>query len=408
MTLIDKNTLYMISFSNIKELIFAMKREEKLLSEMFIQRKSHSFNYDKAMELVQYDKERIDYLLNRSVIRKNENFLVIDDTFLQFFENILEVNEEINISYVNENLQHIKDNILYFFNERNENRKQSYLRTIKNTFRKVGDITVRNVIDLRRHVETTFKNEPNYKNKKSKLENLDQKRESIINIIQQTEQLIYEDEDTFFRAAVDDELNRLVIKLKLKLSESMHNLIEIEKQIIDYLNQIKYQSGIVKKLRKIKYLRDQFIIEAETDIKQVLDGRSPLIFEPNPSYPLKLSLDYLQSNDDAFESIKFVANKVNTDYKPKPLLADSISDEYLNSNTQDNHLIDLLEIKDHFKASKDDLFTFILSYEFNKSLSFNERVTVFCQLVSQYDVDLNLTDQYNTINDVEYALIYSK
>ena len=398
----------MITFSNIKELIFAMKREEKLLSEMFIKRKSLSFTYDMAIQFVNHDKERIEYLINRSVLRKNEHFLVIDDIFLQFFENILEVNEEINISYVNENLQHIKDNILYFFNERNESRKYSYLRTIKNTFRKVGDITVRNVIDLRRHVETTFKNEPNYKNKKSKLEHLDHKREAIINIIQQTEQLIYEDEDTFFRAAVDDELNQLVIRLKHRLSESMHNLIEIEKQIIDYLNQIKYQSGVVKKLRKIKYLRDQFVIEAETNIKEVLDKRSPLIFEPNPSYPLKLSLYELQNNDDVLESIKAVAQRSHSDYKVKPLLADSIADEYLSSNTQDNHLIDLLEINSSFKESNEDLFTFIMHYEFSNSLTFNERVTVFCQLVSQYDTDLNITEQYKTVNDVEYALVYTK
>lgn len=398
----------MITFSNIKELIFTLKREEKLLSEMFIKRKSLTFSYDMAMQLVNHDKERIDYLINRSVLRKNDHFLIIDDSFLQFFENIMEVNEEINISYVNENLQHIKDNILYFFNERNENRKYSYLRTIKNTFRKVGDITVRNVIDLRRHVETTFKNEPNYKNKKSKLEHLDQKREAIINIIQQTEQLIYEDEDTFFRAAVDDELNRLVIDLKLKLSESMHNLIEIEKQIIDYLNQIKYQSGVVKKLRKIKYLRDQFIIEAETNIKQVLDERSPLIFEPNPNYPLKLSLHELQNNDGVLESIRTVAQRINSDFRVKPELADSISEEYLTSGIQDNHLIDLLEINEQFKTTKTDLFTFLMSYEFIKPLSFEERVTVFCQLVSQYDTDLRITEEYNTVNDVEYALVYTK
>lgn len=398
----------MITFSNIKELIFAMKREEKLLSEMFINRKTHSFSYDKAIELVNHDQTRIDYLIQRSILRKNNHFLVIDDLFLHFFENILEVNEEINISYVNENLQHIKDNILYFFNERNENRKQSYLRTIKNTFRKVGDITVRNVIDLRRHVETTFKNEPNYKNKKSKLEHLDQKRESIMNIIQQTEQLIYEDEDTFFRAAVDDELNRLVIGLKRKLSESMHNLIEIEKQIIDYLNQIKYQSQVVKKLRKIKYLRDQFVIEAETNIKQVLEERSPLIFEPNPSYPLKLSIEYLQNNDDALESIKLIAQRKQLDYVIKPNLADSISKEYLNTNTQDSHLIDLFEVKEQFQLSKNDLFTFIMHYEFIRDLNFNERVTVYCQLVSQYDKDLNITNQFQMINDVEYALVYAK
>ena len=36
-------------------------------------------------------------------------------------------------------------------------------------------ITVRNVIDLKRNIDNTYKNEPNYRVKLSKLKNLDEK-----------------------------------------------------------------------------------------------------------------------------------------------------------------------------------------------------------------------------------------
>jgi hypothetical protein len=40
--------------------------------------------------------------------------------------------------------------------------------------------------------------------------------------------------------------------------------------LIDYLNQIKHQGKFLEKLRRLKYLKDHFLIEGETDIKQIL------------------------------------------------------------------------------------------------------------------------------------------
>ena len=85
----------------------------------------------------------------------------------------MDANEEINTSYINDNLEKVEQNINYYFNEPNEQRKYEYLRTIKNTLRKLGAITLRNVVDLKRNIDNTFKNEPNYKNKRAKLLNLD-------------------------------------------------------------------------------------------------------------------------------------------------------------------------------------------------------------------------------------------
>ncbi|MCH5597254.1 hypothetical protein [Niabella ginsengisoli] len=165
----------MNTFSNIKELLSTLIREHKLLTEMFEKRKTLSYKYDFALEMVDYNEDRIRYLIAHSVIRENGNFLEIDDQFLQFFEQVLEVNEEINTASINANIQNVKENILYYLKENNEARKYDYLRKVKNTLRKIGTVTLRNVIDLKRNTDNTFKNEPNYKVKKPSLKILTKK-----------------------------------------------------------------------------------------------------------------------------------------------------------------------------------------------------------------------------------------
>lgn len=166
----------MSAFSNIKELLSSLYKEERLLSAMFKKRKSFNYKYEYALELVDNDDNRLQKLINRSVIRQNGNHLEIDDLFLQFFEQVLDANEEINISYINENLEIVKQNIHFFFNETNEQRKYGYLRKIKITLRNIGNTTLRNVVDLKRNIDYTFKNEPNYKNKRAKLIHLEKQK----------------------------------------------------------------------------------------------------------------------------------------------------------------------------------------------------------------------------------------
>lgn len=398
----------MNAFISIKELLSTLVREHKLLTEMFEKRKTLSYKYDFALELVDYNEERIQYLITHAVIRQNGSFVEIDDQFLQFFEQVLEVNEEINISSINSNIQNVKENILYYLKENNETRRYNYLRVIKNALRKIGNITLRNVVDLKRNIDITFKNEPNYKVKKAKLENLDKKRIDINTFIDQTYQLISEEEHTFFKSALDDELSRIITYLKLQLNECRHNLIEIQKQVIEYLNQIKYQSVIIEKLRQLKYLKDQFTIRAATDIESIILQNSDVIFEANPVYPLKLSLDYLQSDSEAFASILKVGKRNRSDVKVRLPLAGNISSDYLHEGIEEEIQINLEEVRNSFIASGNNLFDFVMSYNFEKEISFEEKVTVFCQLISQYENSFTLTDRYNSEQEVEFAMVYTK
>lgn len=398
----------MNTFSNIKELLRALNEAKELLTEIFKRRKSADYKYEYALEVVEHNANKITLLIDRAVLRQNGNTLEIDDLYLQFFEQVLEANEEINTSYINENLEKVKQTIDYYFNEQNEQRKYDYLRVIKNTLRKIGLITLRNVVDLKRNIDNTFKSEPNFKNKKAKLINLDTKRKDITKLIEQTESLISEEHITFFKTATDEELNRIIIQLKLQLQKCTHNLIEIERQVIDFLNQIQQQSGIVEKLRQIKYLKDQFRLEAETDIQHILLTNNALIFEPNPSYPLKLSLEFLQNSEEAFESIKKIAQRKKSGVKVTQPIADKISDEYLETQTEEEIQIHLEEVKNSFVVGSNNLFDFIMNYNFAKKVTFDERVTIYCQIVSEYESSFEITEHYAEKETIEFAIIYPK
>lgn len=399
----------MKTFSSIKELLALLSREQKLLTEIFEKRKQLSYKYDYALEVVDYNTDKIQALVEYAVLRENGPYLELDDQYLQFFEQILEVNEEINVSYISENLQAIRQNITYYLKEHSESRKYSYLRTIKSALRKTGIIAIRNVVDLKRNIDNTFKNEPNYKIKKVKLEHLDLKRGDITMLVDATEKLVSgEEEQTFFTVAADEELRQVIVKLKLQLNDCRHNLIEIQNQVIEFINQIRYQSGLVEKLRQLKYLKDQFELRSKTDILQVLEVNNAVVFEPNPMYPLKLSLEQLQNDCQVLDVVRKVASRMKTGAKVKQPLADHDLEAYLKPDTEEMKQVNLEEVRNSFLAGSNNLFDFLQTYDFGTYLTFEERLTVYCQLISQFDTQFELTDQYQRCQDTEYLLIYPK
>ncbi len=104
----------MNTFRNIDDLIRCFEREKKLLHELFIKRDVLSFRYDYALEITDYKAERIRYLIENEVIRESGDYLEMEDIYVQFFEEVLQINEEINISSVKDYISHLKDNITYW------------------------------------------------------------------------------------------------------------------------------------------------------------------------------------------------------------------------------------------------------------------------------------------------------
>ena len=396
-------------FHSLEELIRALDRERKLLYALFQDRKRLSFRYNLAKELATKKDESLEFLRRFGIIHENGDFVELEDVYLKFFEEVLEVNEEINVASVKESIGSLNAAIDYYQSEKNATRKWGYLKDVKRILRNIALTTLRNVIDLKRNIDNTYKNEPTFVVKKKKLVHLDEKRKDIAALINECEKVIDEKQATFFLMAMDVELKDTVTDVKLQLKEVYHNLLELDRQIINYLNLIEYQNRLFEKVQKLKYLRDQMLLETNTDIKAKMDARNPVWMEPRPRYTLKVSLSMLRTTDTGLKILQDVAKGKSNDRLRKGNLAEPLTKEELTEQQKVQQTVDVSEVKTAFMASGDNLFHFVMNYSgYRKQMADEEKLVLFCQIAAQYHDELVISEEYGQHGNIEFPFIYPK
>lgn len=376
-----------------------------LLEVLFEKRKSLPFRYDYALDII--DENKLNILIEREVIRRNGPYIEMDEHYLSFYELLLEANEEISTSVIDENIQLVYQLIDYYGKEDNELRKLGYLRSVKTHLRKVGKILVRNVVSLQRVIDNTFKNEPSYKVKIAKLENLDAKRIEINRLIMEVEKLLDQEQTLFFAQTPDEELLVIARELKTELLSAGHSLIHSQQDIIDYLNQIRTQVGFTRKLRRLKYLREQFELQENTNVREVVNKEQSVVLEGIQSTLFKISIPYLQT-DEALDIILKVADGIRPDKVISRQELGVISADQLKNKEVGEAAVNTRKIMDLFCLNEGDLFTFVMNYEYNRKMDLEAKVTLFCHLLSLYEDELEITDRFGHTEHIEYAIILKR
>lgn len=407
----------MYIFRSIHEIINTVAAARGLLTEMFEKRKILSFRYSDALALLKDDENRLKLLIGKEVIHQNGNFVELDARFMDFFELLLEANEEINTAVIDENIEYLHELMDYYLKERIATRKASYVRNIKITFQKIARTTIRNIMNLQTSIDNAFKHEPTYQIKIAKLENLDKKRINIQQLIDTTENLILHEERQFFQQATDDELNRILLELRRELQLSAHSLIRAQQDIINYLNQIKSQVILVEKIRRVKYLQDQFELRAKSNLAEVLEREHSILLEGTAPSSFKLSINYLNT-DEARPIILKVMKNLQHRETIRSNEAGAFSDEDLASQSMYQETISLEETVGNYiqaqteamwkdaTAQPEDLFSFLMRYPFRQEVSEEERTTLFCQIVSLYESQFRISEEFGIYKNYEYARIY--
>ena len=393
-------------FRSIEELTKTLSREQGLLSEMFEKRKLMKFPLGLAIDLVGGNEQRLRKLVNYGVLVEAGNAVEIESDYLNFFEEVLNVNEEISVLSVQECINTLKENIGYFLQETNPNRKVGYQDSVRQLLKKTGFRTLKNVVDLKRNMDNTYKQEPNYVIKKKKLENLDEKSHSIRAMIRECEKLM-DNEHAFFIMANDPHMAKTCSDVKHDFVEAYHALMEIDRQIISYINQIDLQNQLYKKIRKLKYLQDQLLIKTDTNLVKVLEERNPLWMESRQYNKIRLSLEKLRENDQVVKLLRRIAER-NGIQKIAKTEAGPLAEEDLQEHIRQLKEVDSAEVWNAFLASSYNLFEFILMYDYKVKRSIEEHATLFCQLVILHPDECRITGEYAIYQDIEYPIIYAK
>ena len=401
----------METFRDLRELIRWLGRGQTLLADMFSKRKTIAIRYDDAVETLDGNEQILQYLIRHGVIIQNAESLELDDAYQTFFENVLDINEDINVASVEQYVKTLKLNIDSWLATDSDKRKAQFMRAIRHTFRNIDLVTRKNVIDLKRNIDITFKQQPDFNVKKLRLNYFDEKRQHIVSLISETNKII-EQQTIFFKTAMDVDLMMTVNEVRMGLRETTHGLIAIGAQIIDYLNRIDYQSRIVRKIRQLKYMRDQQMLADSTDIEQVLGAVNDVWMEPRNRYRTFVSLDFLRNEDGAIDILQYVRRRLSKKTIIRSRLAGKIDDNYLHTAIDVQHMFNHRELINSFLAQSVDLFTFIWNYPFQTEATEEERLVLFLQLASQYDRDERFERQTETVvvgnRTILYPVIYPK
>lgn len=393
-------------FRTIEELTKTLSREQRLLGEMFEKRKQMKFPLGLALDLVGSNEARLRKLLDYGVLVRSGNTVEIESDYLNFFEEVLNVNEEISVLSVQECINTLKEYIGYFLQEANANRRAGYQDSVRQLLKKTGFRTLRNVVDLKRNMDNAYKQEPNYVIKKKKLQNLDEKSHSIRAMIRECEKLM-DNEHAFFIMANDPHMAKTCSDVKHDFVEAYHALMEIDRQIIVYINQIDLQNKLYKKIRKLKYLQDQLLIKTDTNLVQVLEERNPLWMESRQYSKTRLSLEMLRENDQIVQMLRRIAER-NGIRKTARTEADPLTLEELQEHVLQLKEVDPAEVWNAFLASSYHLFEFILRYDYKSQRGIEDHVALFCQLVILHPDECKMTGKYANYQDIEYPIIYAK
>lgn len=393
----------MPKYDKIDELITDLNRHKKLLSALFDGRMS-SVQEEAVLELMEGDGDKLERLAAYGLLVRAKGQVSLESRLQSFFEEYLEVDETVHVLYIQEHLDKIKELKSYYLKETHMVRKEPYLLRIKKHLRSIIRVTLLNVKTLRNNTDETYKAEANFEVKKEKLSNIRSQRDQLEGVIKAVERLL--EDELFFRTAVDDELLMLVHQLKVTLHESYHNLIEIQRQVITYLNQIEKRVQVVEKVLRLKLLRDKHYLKQQTDFYELAARIGDLPLTGGDVFRTRLSVSVLQEEEEMQQLVLKVRERLRNQKAFALNVAGEMPEAALQADDQRESSVDLSALRTIFMGKNQDLFTFVLQHRFKQEVSERERIRYYCRMASLFESDFLFTDQTALHQQMEYALIY--
>lgn len=370
---------------SIRDLVNLLYQSRDVIELLFGSK--DSINKAEILARADMSDEKLDKLVMYEIVHENNNVVGLDDRIVTLIEEFLEIGE-VTTSFINDNIQALTENLKYYRIDNNVR----FLRNIKRSLKKIISTTSREVMKLHKNIDDTYKNQDNYLIKIQELEKYKAKRDDIINLIRESEQIIAEAQG-FFNTIIDAELSSIVIDLRYVLVRNRDYLNEIQSQIIDFINKIQYQAAIYRKIQRLKELKDYEELKYKTNFIEVVAETRALKFQPRAVLKTRVSLDLLYS-DRGYAIAKKLAGKLHLlrigDRKPAGKMADGF-DQALQEESASLNIAALVE---KFMTSDTDLFTFVINYQFPPKageLSVEKRISLYVGICIDYDDKLLIT-----------------
>lgn len=398
----------MAIFRSLNDLITVISNGSSLIADMFQKHNSVEISYEDALETLHGNERRLCQLISYEIVVKDGDFVELNEIFVRFFNEVLNVNEIINTDLIKTYIEELQENIKLYMEEQKKSTGNisKYADKIRSILRSIKERAQRDMKDLRRNINDVYKQEPNFTAKIIKLKNYDKKCNQLKELIEQTERLL--DNQPIFLSNEVSRVCQTVNDVRLGLKETAHSIINLNEQVINYLNRFEYQNRIVKRVRRLKYLIDHYMITESTNMREYMAGERGLWLEKHRQVKTRISLDFIENDDNAVTLLSNARTKFNILVKNKVRCAERISEDYLKTQEETEYAINHQNIINAFLAQSDDLFDFVWNFDFKHSVCEEDRLVLFLRLATQFSDKLSITNLTSNLNKYEYLIIYAK
>ena len=376
---------------NVNDILSQLYQHRAVVEFLFANRENITVN-----ELLSRDDFTHDHyqkLKSLDLVYEYENIVSLNDAVVAMFEDFMEIGE-VTPGFINDYLSELHRHIRFY----QEARELRFLRAIKKYLKRIGATITREIIKLQKNVDDTYKNESNYRIKLQKLEDYRGKRDTIIDFIKRTSDVIDETRN-LFSLTNDTELYGIVQSLKASLIENMDYLIEVQTDITDFINKIQFQLDVYVKAQRLKEIKDHGTLHFRTGFREAVTAVNTLRYNGHKSPKTKIAAEFLYTDEG-----HVLCSRVAQKYKLTRLmvrgLADRMGANFREKGLEQQIKLDTQKLVERFlKQDKENLFEYLMNYKFPKAVgtvTFEERLSLFVEIAMEYQNSL----------DFKYRLVY--
>lgn len=331
-----------------------------------------------------YKNSKIDDAIHFDIIEYddfNEIFTLSLDTE-EYYRSRLGHNDETNIGLIDEKISKLEVQ-LNFYNKRITSLESTdkEIKTIYKILSQIPSLLKYNLLAITSSSIFAFKSEPNFEIKIEKLKICQSEIAQLIDASKSCDsflQLQY----NFFKAMNNAQINAIILGLKRNSIELEKSFIKLFDDIKNFINQTVRDGEFIKKLQRLKSLKDENQLRLCTNIEE-LANQSSLVAKTakvKKIHPDDKILDYIDTIRKIVELRKIDIH----DTKSQTALGYDIDE----SISVERKLYDYQKLNDDFLTQEKDLISFLLE----KNIAKDRLLGVFIRMIKNYSSRYEISD----------------
>ncbi|HOZ86429.1 MAG TPA: hypothetical protein PL029_01665 [Bacteroidia bacterium] len=383
---------------NVNDILSQLYQHRGVVEFLFANRENITVNELLAREDI--SQEQYQKLKSLDLVYEYENIVSLNDAVVAMFEDFMEIGE-VTPGFINDYINELNRHIRFY----QEAREMRFLRSIKKYLKRINSTLTREIIKLQKNVDDTYKNESNYRIKLQKLEDYREKRDTIIDFIKKTSDVV-EETRSLFSLTNDSELYGIVNALKASLIENLDYLIEIQTDITDFINKIQFQLDVYKKAQRLKEIKDHGSLYFKSNFREIVSGINTIRHNGIKTPKTKIAVDFLFT-DDGHVLCKRIAEKYKLTRLMVRGIAGKMAGDFKDKGLEQQIKLDTEKLVERFLVqTKANLFEYLMDYKFPKAIgtvTFEDRLSLFVEIAMEYQntLDFKYRLQYYDYEDNE-------